>query len=179
VGLVLLGLIVFLVVLDQVMNLIAIYKPKRLHRATRKLAKYLNRVVLWAIDRFDIDRNSESVVIFHKGRKSGREYATPLCVSRCDEGFIIGDYWGPTADWFRNLQVNPQARLRYQGQYHHVEAEVISINEAHRRLGGPSTCGCWEQGRTEQCVLLRPIPEEAEQPDQADTAIAREEIRTA
>jgi deazaflavin-dependent oxidoreductase (nitroreductase family) len=175
----LLGLIVFLVVLDQVTNLVAIYRPKRLHRATRRLFRPLNRVWLWAMDRFDLDRNSESVVIYHKGRKSGREYATPLCVSRCDEGFIIGDYWGPTADWFRNLQANPRARLRYQGKYHDVKAEVISIDEAHHRLGGPSTCGCWEQGHTEQCVLLRPIPEEAEQPDEADTAIARATIRTA
>lgn len=163
VGLTLVGVTVLLVVLDQVTNLIAIHKPKRLHRAARKLAKQLNRIYLWAIDRFDIDRNSESVVVYHKGRKSEREYATPLCVSRCDEGFIVGDYWGPTADWFRNLQTTPQARLRYQGAYHDVAAEVISIDEAHRRLGGPSTCGCWEQGRTEQCVLLRPISTEETQ----------------
>ena len=154
------ALIAVLVLVDQIMNLIAVHKPKRLHRATRRLLRPINRMYVWAIDRFDIDRNSESVVIYHQGRKTGREYATPLCVSRCDEGFIVGDYWGPTADWFRNLQATPMARLRYQGHYHDVVAQVIDIDEAHERLGGPSTCGCWEQGRTEQCVLLIPIAAE-------------------
>jgi deazaflavin-dependent oxidoreductase (nitroreductase family) len=117
----------------------------------------VSRIRLWAVDRFGIDRNSESVVVYHRGRKTGREYATPLCVSRCDEGFIVGAYWGVTADWFRNLQATPSARIRYRGEYHDVAAEVIDIDEAHRRIGGRSACGCWEQGRTEQCVLLRPV----------------------
>lgn len=155
-GIAVVGLVLVAVVYDQIMNLIVIYKPKRLHKAARKALRPLNRIHLLAIDRFGIDRNSESVVVYHKGRKSGREYATPLCVSHCDEGFIIGAYWGTNADWFRNLQATPQARVRYQGRYHEVEAEVIDIDEAHLRMGGPSLCGCWEQGHTEQCVLLRP-----------------------
>jgi deazaflavin-dependent oxidoreductase (nitroreductase family) len=165
VGITLAGLVLVAVVCDQIMNLIVIYKPTRLHKAARKTLRPLNRIRLWAIDRFGIDRNSESVVVYHKGRKSGREYATPMCVSHCDEGFIIGAYWGTTADWFRNLRATPQARVRYQGDYHDVEAEVIDIDEAHRRIGGPSLCGCWEQGRTEQCVLLRPVTQLSEQPD--------------
>jgi deazaflavin-dependent oxidoreductase (nitroreductase family) len=162
-------LVLVAVVYDQMLNLIAIYKPKRLHKAARQSLGQLNRIYLWAINRFGIDRNSESVVVYHKGRKTGREYATPLCVSHCDEGFVIGAYWGTTADWFRNLQATPQARVRYKGEYTHVEAEVIDIDEAHRRMGGPSLCGCWEQGRTEQCVLLRPVTQRAQQPDPTES----------
>lgn len=58
---------------------------------------------------------------------------------------------------FLNLKATPRARLRYRGNYHDVEGEVIDIDTAHALLGGPSTCGCWEQGRTEQCVLFRPV----------------------
>ena len=97
-------------------------------------------------------------------------------MSHCDEGFIVGAYWGPTADWFRNLQATPKARLRYQGEYHNVETEVIDIDEAHRRIGGPSLCGCWEQGRTEQCVLLRPITQRAQQPDETETPTTSETV---
>ncbi len=151
------GLVGLLLAFDFVTTLIARYqKPKRLHRWSRKLIKQLNRVVLWSINHFDVDRNSESVVVYHTGRRSGTEYATPLCVSHCDDGFVVGDYWGPTADWFLNLQANPRARVRYQGALYEVDAEVISIAEAHERMGGPSLCGCWEQGNTQQCVLLRP-----------------------
>jgi deazaflavin-dependent oxidoreductase (nitroreductase family) len=157
------GFSVFLLILDQLLNLIAIYRPKRLHKATRKLLKHVNRVYLWAVYRFDLGRHSEEVILFHKGRKSGNEYATPLCVSHCDEGFIIGAYWGPTADWLLNLRTAPSARVRYQGEYHDVEAEVITLDEAHRRMGGPSLCGCWEQGRAEYCVLLRPVRQPAGQ----------------
>jgi deazaflavin-dependent oxidoreductase (nitroreductase family) len=150
------GLVGFFVLFDLATTLIARYqKPKRLHRASRKLGKQLNRVYLWAIERFDIDRDSEKVVLYHRGRKSGKEYATPLCVSHCDEGFIVGDYWGPTADWFLNLKATPEARVRYRGDSYEVDAEVISIDEAHDRIGGPSQCGCWEQANTQQCVLLR------------------------
>lgn len=159
------GFSVFLVILQPLLNLIAIYKPKRLHKATRKLLRHVNRVYLWAVYRFDLGRHSEEVIVFHKGRRSGREYATPLCVSHCDEGFIIGAYWGPTADWLLNLRATPAARVRYQGGYHDVEAEVITLDEAHRRMGGPSICGCWEQGRAEYCVLLRPVQQAAEEPD--------------
>lgn len=147
----------FLLLFDLTTTLIARYqKPKRLHRASRKLGKQLNRVYLWAIERFDIDRDSEKVVLYHRGRKSGKEYAAPLCVSHCDEGFIVGDYWGPTADWFLNLKATPTAKVRYKGASYEVDAEVISIDEAHDRIGGPSQCGCWEQANTQQCVLLKP-----------------------
>lgn len=156
-GWILVGFFAFAVVFDRVLTLIAVYRPKRLHKATRKLLGRVNRIRLWAIDYIGIDRFSASVVVYHKGRKSGVEYATPLCVSLSDDGFVVGAYWGPTADWFRNLQTTPQARLRYRGRYHSVEAEVIDIEDALRRVGGKSTCGCWEQGRTKQCVLLRPI----------------------
>ena len=89
---VVLGLFGLLLMVDLASTLVARHrKPERLHRAFRKLGKQMNRIYLWAIDRFDLDRNSEQVVVFHKGRRSGNEYATPLCVSHCDEGFIVGD----------------------------------------------------------------------------------------
>jgi deazaflavin-dependent oxidoreductase (nitroreductase family) len=158
-GWILVGLFAFAMVFDRVLMLIAIYRPRRIHKATRRLLGRANRIRLWAIDCFGIDRFSESVVVYHKGRKTGVEYATPLCVSLSEDGFVVGAYWGPTTDWFRNLQTTPQARLRYRGRYHSVEAEMIDIDDALRRVGGKSTCGCWEQGRTKQCVLLRPIHE--------------------
>jgi deazaflavin-dependent oxidoreductase (nitroreductase family) len=159
------GFSLSLVTLEQLLNLIAVHRPKRLHRATRKLLKHVNRVYLWVVDRFGLGRHSEEVIVYHKGRKSGREYATPLCVSHFDEGFIIGAYWGPTADWLLNLRATPAARVRYQGQYHDVEAEVITLDEAHHRMGGPSICGCWKRGRAQCCVLLRPLRPSSEEPD--------------
>ena len=136
--------ILFFVILEQLLDLIAVHRPKRIHKATRTLLKHVNRIYLWAVYRFDLGRHSEEVIVFHKGRKSGQEYATPLCVSHCDEGFVVGAYWGPTADWLLNLRATPAARVRYQGEYHDVEAEVITLDEAHRKMGGPSICGCWE-----------------------------------
>ncbi len=159
------GLIALMLALDQAVNLIAIHKPKRLHRAARRTLRPINRARVWRIEHLGLDHNSESVVVYHKGRKTGREYPTPLCVSHCDEGFIIGAYWGTGADWFRNLQATRQARVRYKGSYYDVEAEVIDIEEAHRRMGGPSLCGCWEQGHAQQCVLLRPVHRRSEPPD--------------
>ena len=75
------GCFAFYVIVERILNLIAIYKPARLHKATRRLLKYVNRVYVWAVCRFDLGRHSEEVIVYHTGRDSGREYATPLCVS--------------------------------------------------------------------------------------------------
>ena len=154
---VIVGLVGALFLFDAITTLIARYeRPRSLHRASRKLTKQLNRVHLWTVEHFNTDRNSESVIVYHKGRRSGKEYATPLCVSHCSEGFVVGDYWGPNADWFLNLKATPKARVRYKGNHYDVDAEVITIEEAHARIGGRSLCGCWEQANTKQCVLLTP-----------------------
>jgi len=42
-------------------------------------------------------------MVVHKGRKSGREFRTPINVFRTKDGFIVGLTYGPDADWVKNV----------------------------------------------------------------------------
>jgi deazaflavin-dependent oxidoreductase (nitroreductase family) len=43
-------------------------------------------------------------VIRHRGRRSGRWYATPVAARPTPEGFVVPLTFGNQADWFRNLE---------------------------------------------------------------------------
>lgn len=42
-------------------------------------------------------------MVVHKGRKSGREYRTPVNVFRTKDGFVVALTYGPDADWVKNV----------------------------------------------------------------------------
>lgn len=51
-----------LVVVERLLDLIAIHRPRRFHKATRKLLRHVSRACLWAAYRFDLGRHSEEVM---------------------------------------------------------------------------------------------------------------------
>ncbi|HET7271558.1 MAG TPA: nitroreductase family deazaflavin-dependent oxidoreductase [Rubrobacter sp.] len=66
-------------------------------------------------------------VIWHKGRRSGREYATPIWAVPTTEGFVIISLpFGEGADWLKNVLAAGQATLETRGEPWVVaEPEVI------------------------------------------------------
>lgn len=42
-------------------------------------------------------------VLHHRGRSSGREYASPVHLMVTPETFVISLPWGPRTDWVRNV----------------------------------------------------------------------------
>lgn len=135
-------------------TLILRYQPKRMLGLVRKLfGRVLNPLLLWLSDRFHLDQS----VVFHVGRRSGREYATPLCVSPVPDGFIVPAAFGPDADWLANLRATPEARLVHEGVTYSIQAEVIDAQEALRAAGGAPGCPCWQKFRVQDYALLRPI----------------------
>jgi deazaflavin-dependent oxidoreductase (nitroreductase family) len=132
-------------------------QPKRTLGLVRKLfGRVLNPLLLWLSDRFHLDQS----VVFHVGRKSGREYATPLCVSPVPCGFVVPAAFGPDVDWLANLRATPEARLVHEGVTYSVQAEVIDADEALRAAGGSPGCLCWQEFRVQDYALLRPIATE-------------------
>jgi deazaflavin-dependent oxidoreductase (nitroreductase family) len=132
-------------------------QPKRTLGLVRKLfGRVLNPLLLWLSDRFRLDQS----VVFHVGRRSGREYATPLCVSPVPDGFIVPAAFGPDVDWLANLRATPEARLVHEGVTYSVQAEVMNADEALRAAGGSPGCTCWQEFRVQDYALLRPIATE-------------------
>lgn len=49
------------------------------------------------------------VMIEHTGRRSGRTYRTVVeVIGRAGNTIDVAAAWGPTSDWFRNVQANPE-----------------------------------------------------------------------
>src|SRR5205809_2717899 len=55
-------------------------------------------------------------VVRHRGRRSGRSFATPVAARRTADGFAIPLAFGETADWCRNLIAAGGGVVRWSGR---------------------------------------------------------------
>jgi deazaflavin-dependent oxidoreductase (nitroreductase family) len=88
-------------------------------------------------------RHFYAAVIRHRGRRSGREYATPvLAVPVAGNAFLVPLPYGEGVDWLKNVLAAGRAIIEAKGEIHElVEPEVIDAAEAlpllaalHRRM---------------------------------------------
>jgi deazaflavin-dependent oxidoreductase (nitroreductase family) len=65
-------------------------------------------------------------LIHHRGRRSGRWYATPAGARPTTDGFVIPLTFGDQSDWVRNVQAAGGAVIQYKGvKYPVVEPTVV------------------------------------------------------
>ena len=83
-------------------------------------------------------------VILHRGRRSGREYRTPLFAFRRDRTLVIALLYGEESDWLRNLRngghVIRAGRTYVVGPPEVVESSVADLLLA--RLSPPERAYC-------------------------------------
>lgn len=60
------------------------------------------------------------------GRKSGQPRVTPLQYEKIGDLYYLGAARGLKADWVRNIQANPDVRLRVGSRDIHGKAEVVT-----------------------------------------------------
>jgi deazaflavin-dependent oxidoreductase (nitroreductase family) len=70
-------------------------------------------------------RLSMFAVIYHRGRRSGRSYATPVSARPTTDGFVISLTFGEQADWFRNVQAAGGCTIRWKGVNYPVIEPVV------------------------------------------------------
>ena len=74
-------------------------------------------------------------LLHHRGRKSGRIYATPVTAFPRGGWFWFGLAFGEHSGWARNVIAAGDADLRYRGtNYHLVEASVVDIADVKSQL---------------------------------------------
>jgi deazaflavin-dependent oxidoreductase (nitroreductase family) len=74
-------------------------------------------------------------LLHHRGRKSGRIYATPVTGFPRGGWFWLGLAFGQDSGWARNVLAAGEADLRYRGtDYHLVEAKVVEIADVKSEL---------------------------------------------
>jgi len=93
---------------------------RRFTRATRPLAL-----------RSAGKQGSNTSVIRHVGRRSGRAYETPIVAARHDDSFLIALPYGQRTDWLKNVLGKGSATIVTNGHAYEVDRpEVISMADA-------------------------------------------------
>jgi deazaflavin-dependent oxidoreductase (nitroreductase family) len=55
-------------------------------------------------------------ILEHAGRKSGKQYRTPLNVFPTEDGVVIVLTYGPNRDWLKNITAAGGARIKSHGK---------------------------------------------------------------
>jgi deazaflavin-dependent oxidoreductase (nitroreductase family) len=72
-----------------------------------------------------------AAAIRHTGRKSGKQYSTPIGAEHVEDGFIIPLAYGTQVDWLRNVIAAGRATILAKGETYDVtEPEVIDAATA-------------------------------------------------
>ena len=95
----------------------------RTRRVIRSAARLINPLVLRIAGR----RHMPVVgVVRHRGRKTGRAYATPLGIRpAAGGGFVMPLTFGEAAGWYRNIVAAGWCVITWRGQDHTVAHPVI------------------------------------------------------
>lgn len=76
-------------------------------------------------------KHAYAAAIGHAGRKSGKQYSTPVGVDRVQDGFIIPLAYGTEVDWLQNVIAAGRATVLLDGETHEVtNPEVIDAATA-------------------------------------------------
>jgi deazaflavin-dependent oxidoreductase (nitroreductase family) len=74
---------------------------------------------------------SNTSVVRHVGRRSGRTYETPVIAAQHDDSFLIALPYGKRTDWLKNVLDRGSAAVVTNGQVYEVDRpEVVPMAEA-------------------------------------------------
>lgn len=71
-------------------------------------------------------------VVIHTGRKSQREYRTPVNVFATPGGFVFALTYGKDADWVRNVEAAGGCELITRGRHYRLHAPRIVHDESRQ-----------------------------------------------
>lgn len=91
---------------------------------TRGIAR-LNRVGINRVTRRVARWLPPFALLIHRGRRSGREYRTPIIAFPCHEGFVIALTYGTGTDWERNVRAAGSAELVYRRRRYTLGEPVL------------------------------------------------------
>lgn len=97
---------------------IARFNRRGLNRVTRRFAPYLPGFG----------------VVIHRGRKSGRQYRTPVNVFAKPGGYLFALTYGKDADWVRNVLAAGECDLLHRGALIHLTAPTMLHDPEHRQV---------------------------------------------
>lgn len=79
-------------------------------------------------------------VVHHRGRRTGREYSTPVQIRTTPDEFVIALPFGAATQWVRNVQAAGGCTITWRGREHEADApRIVGRTEA------ASAYSAWER----------------------------------
>jgi deazaflavin-dependent oxidoreductase (nitroreductase family) len=102
----------------------------------RSLASFNNRVTN-KITRPFAGRLPEFGVVTHVGRRSGREYRTPVNAFRRGDEYVFVLTYGPDSDWVKNVEAAGGCTMKTRGRVVRLTAPRQFTDPARSRVPRP------------------------------------------
>jgi len=101
--------------------------PRFMRSVNRTFTNPLMRTFAWIVPPL--------AVVHHVGRKSGKEYRSPVVAFRTDKGFVIPMTYGTDVDWGRNLLAAGGGEVEQMGRRYKLrKPRVVGGDSAYRHL---------------------------------------------
>jgi deazaflavin-dependent oxidoreductase (nitroreductase family) len=81
-----------------------------------RLARFNRRLPNRVVRTFAGRRLSPVALMVHQGRRSGRQYRTPMMPLPLPDGFLVSLPYGPERDWVRNVLAAGRCTLQRGGR---------------------------------------------------------------
>jgi|SRR5690242_21083529 deazaflavin-dependent oxidoreductase (nitroreductase family) len=125
-------------------------------RAMRRFGRWFTRSI---VNRYQL-RSAGGVgayasVIHHRGRRSGRELATPVQAVPVEDGFVIALPYGAGTNWVQNVLAAETATLVNEGREHRVGRPELVPLEAVADRFPPADARLHRLFRTDEGLRLR------------------------
>jgi len=76
-------------------------------------------------------KHSYAVAIRHTGRRSGKQYVTPVVAERTADGFVVPLAYGTRVDWLQNILAAGRATISSRGEsYDVVRPQIVDAAAA-------------------------------------------------
>jgi deazaflavin-dependent oxidoreductase (nitroreductase family) len=97
-------------------------------------------------------------VVHHRGRRSGKEYKTPVVAAAISEGFVIPLPYGEHVDWCRNILAAGGCSLQWRGAtYQLVAPQIVAPADAMPAFSNWMQ-GAFRRSKIERFLKLRRAP---------------------
>jgi deazaflavin-dependent oxidoreductase (nitroreductase family) len=72
--------------------------------------------------------------VYHHGRKSGREYRTPVKVFRRGDSYVMSLPYGSDSDWVKNVLAAGRCDLQTRGRRVHLAEPEVFVDEKQAEI---------------------------------------------
>jgi hypothetical protein len=106
-------------------------------------------------------------LVLNRGRRTGREYRTPVVAVPADDGFVIALPYGTTSNWVRNVLASGSATLINEGVTYEVDRpEIVPLTAMNHHFPEKEQRS-HTRFRVESCLRLR-TADQRDPPPSAD-----------